>query len=308
MVKKILLWFTILLAAAAAVLFLALSRADLETLELDDVARSTAPGQFVELSDGLTHYGEAGPASQHTVILVHGFSVPYYIWDTTFTELEAAGFRVLRFDTYGRGFSDRPDVVYNGDLFERQIGDLISELELPIPVDIVGLSMGGAVAARFVANNPDLVRRLVLIDPTHKIYPPPPYPQFIGEPVMALTRFPHMADGQMSDFLYPENYPTWVDQYRAQMQYKGFRRAITSTLYHFMTEEHLWDYARIQEAGIPVQLIWGKQDQTLDIAGAADIQSVLDVDFMPVDEAGHLPHIEQAALVNPAIVAFLQGE
>lgn len=308
MIKKVLLGFAILLAAAAAVLSVALSRANLETLELDAAARAAAPGQFVELSDGLTHYEEAGLPSQQTVILVHGFSVPYYIWDTTFAELAAAGFRVLRFDTYGRGYSDRPDVAYDGELFERQIAELITELDLQAPVDIVGLSMGGAVTARFAANNPLLVRRLVLVDPTHNSNPRPPYPQFIGEPLMALTRFPRMAEGQMSDFLFPENYPSWIDQYRVQMQYRGFRRAITSTIYHFMTEEHLPDYAKIQEAGIPVKLIWGRQDQVIDIAGAADIQAVLDVDFMPVDEAGHLPHIEQAALVNPAIAEFLRAE
>lgn len=308
MIRKILWWFAGLLAAATVVLFLALNRVDSEVLELDGAARAGAPGQFVELTDGLTHYAVAGPESGQTVVLVHGFSVPYYIWDTTFAELAATGFRVLRFDTFGRGFSDRPDVAYDGDLFERQIADLINELGLQSPVDIVGLSMGGAVTVRFAGNNPELVRRVVLIDPTHASYKSPPYPQFIGKPVMALTRFPKMAEGQMTDFLYPENYPTWIDQYHVQMQFKGFRHAITSTMYNFMTEDHLSAYAKVQQAGIPVKLIWGIQDQTLDISGAAEIQDVLNVDFMPVDEAGHLPHIEQAAIVNPAIVEFLQGE
>lgn len=308
MIRKIGWGFVTLLIGATVFLFFALDRVDYETLELDESVRPTAPGRFVELSDGYTHYDVAGSESGQSVVLVHGFSVPFYIWDKTFAELAATGFRVIRFDTFGRGFSDRPDVAYNGDLFERQIVDLVSALELQTPVDIVGLSMGGAVTVRFVANNPELVRRVVLIDPTHETYAAPPYPQFIGEPVMALTMFPHAADGQMTDFLYPENYPRWVDQYRVQMQYKGFRHAITSTMYHFMTEDHLSDYATIQEAGIPVKLIWGVHDQTLDISGAADIQKILDVDFMPVEDAGHLPHIEQATTVNPAIVEFLRAE
>lgn len=308
MIRKLLWWLAVLLAGAAVTLYLALHRVDRETLELDDAARTAAPGQFVELSDGLTHYDIAGPESGQTVVLVHGFSVPYYIWDTTFAELAAAGFRVLRFDTFGRGFSERPDVAYDGDLFERQVVDLVNELGLQAPVDIVGLSMGGAVTVRVAANNPELVRRIVLVDPTHQSYAPPPFPQFIGKPVMALTKFPKMAEGQMTDFLYPENYPTWIDQYHVQMQYKGFRHAITSTMYNFMTEDHLSDYAKVQQAGIPAKLIWGVQDQTLDISGAAEIQEVLEVDFMPVDEAGHLPHIEQAAIVNAAIAEFLQGE
>lgn len=37
---------------------------------------------------------------------MHGFSVPYYIWEPTFAALVQAGLRVLRYDLYGRGYSD----------------------------------------------------------------------------------------------------------------------------------------------------------------------------------------------------------
>ena len=117
-----------------------------------------------------------------------------------------------------------------------------------------------------------------------------------------------MAEGQLSDFLHPENYPGWVDRYRMQMQYEGFRRAIVSTIYHFLPEDHLKNYARLSEHDIPVMLIWGKQDRVLDISGAETLQRVLDLEFLAVDEAGHLPHIEQSEYVNPAILEFLMTE
>src|SRR5689334_16313804 len=77
-----------------------------ETLTLDDAARRDAPGKFVRLSDGVTHYQIDGPDSGHVVLLAHGFSVPYYIWDSTAAHLSQAGYRVIRYDTYGRGWSD----------------------------------------------------------------------------------------------------------------------------------------------------------------------------------------------------------
>ena len=64
----------------------------------------------MRLSDGFTHYELGGPPTGHLVVLAAGFSVPYYIWDPTFSALTEAGVRVLRYDYYGRGFSDRPDV------------------------------------------------------------------------------------------------------------------------------------------------------------------------------------------------------
>jgi pimeloyl-ACP methyl ester carboxylesterase/glyoxylase-like metal-dependent hydrolase (beta-lactamase superfamily II) len=305
--KKIGWLFAALITLAAIVLVVMLQRADTESSALDEDARGFAPGLFVELPDGRTHYDAAGPESGQVVILVHGFSVPYYIWDTTFEALAAAGFRVIRFDLYGRGYSDRPDTKYNGALFERQVAGLMDALGLDGPVDLIGLSMGGPVVMRFAANNAELVRKVVLVDPMTEASPAPLYPQWIGSPMIALTLVPVMAEGQLTDFLHPENYPTWVDQYRVQMQYEGFRRAIISTIYEFVPEDHLAWFSEVQESGIPVKLIWGVQDQTLPIAGAKIVQSVLEVDFLPVEGSGHLPHIEQAGIVNPAIVEFLLG-
>ena len=90
-----------------------------ETRALDDTARLRAPGDFVRLPDGMVHYELAGPDSGVTVVLVHGFSVPFYIWDSTAARLHDAGFRVLRYDLYGRGYSDRPHTPYDTALFVR---------------------------------------------------------------------------------------------------------------------------------------------------------------------------------------------
>ncbi|MFQ5608767.1 MAG: alpha/beta fold hydrolase, partial [Woeseiaceae bacterium] len=225
---------------------------------------------------------------------------------TTFQALGNAGFRAIRFDTYGRGYSDRPNAVYDGALFDRQINGLLDGLGVDQPVDIIGLSMGGAVTARFVANNPERVRRIIFIDPTNESWGTPTLPRPIGDIMMALRLFPAIAEGQMSDFLYPEDYPAWVERYEVQMQFKGFRNAIVSTIYDFGPEDHLANFARIQPLNKQVLLIWGLQDQTVPVSGAETVQSVLDVEYLPIDDCGHLPHIEQADIVNPAIIKFLQ--
>ena len=307
MLRKLALILLGLLLASGGVVWILFERANTEQSVLDAEARSSATGQFIHLSDGITHYELGGPEDGQVVVLIHGFSVPGYIWDTTFAALTQNGFRVLRFDTFGRGYSDRPDVDYNGVLFERQILELIDTLGLSEPVDLVGLSMGGPVSARVAANNPERVRRLILVDPATVAVPAPGLPEWLGEIYMGITAFPKMAEGQSEDFLHPQNYPDWADRYRVQMQYEGFRRAIVSTIYHFLPEDHLAYYETLSKHDIPVMLIWGKQDTVVDISGAAKLQEVIDLKFLPVDEAGHLPHIEQSALVNRAIIEFLDS-
>src|SRR2546422_6934038 len=99
--------------------------ADPERRTLDEAARSGMPGHFAKLSDGYTHYDLGGPADGRVVVLAAGFSVPYYIWDPTFTALTSAGFRVLRYDYYGRGYSDRPTIPFNDDMYVRQLDELL---------------------------------------------------------------------------------------------------------------------------------------------------------------------------------------
>ncbi|MBC7260381.1 MAG: alpha/beta fold hydrolase, partial [Chloroflexi bacterium] len=144
-----------------------------ETKVLDDEARKGVPGQFVRLPDGVVHYELAGPPDGQPVVLIHGFSVPYYIWDPTFPALAEAGFRTLRYDLYGRGFSDRPETEYTLDLFVRQLLNLLQALGMERPVDVVGLSMGGPIAVSFTDRYPEHVRKLVLIDPAGLSFPKP---------------------------------------------------------------------------------------------------------------------------------------
>lgn len=114
--------------------------------------RHNAPGKFIRLSKGYTHYETAGAKTEEPVVLfIHGFSVPYYMWDHNFMVLAQAGFRVIRYDLFGRGLSDRPRATHNQELFVTQLQELLEGLAIKEPIHIIATSMGGAVAAAFTA-------------------------------------------------------------------------------------------------------------------------------------------------------------
>jgi len=303
-VLKLLFSFIIFLAVVTAIFCSILYfKGNKEKKDLTDNERKGTTGQYIKLSQGVTHYQLEGPDSGKVVILLHGFSVPYYIWDGTYEYLVKQGFRVLRYDMLGRGYSDRPDSVYNQGFYQRQLLDLISQLHLKTPVSVVGVSFGGLVATNFTAVHPELVDKVVLVDPAYKF----------GAPGSAeiFTRFDRathgdeQATGQLADFKYPQRHPEWVDKYRVQMQYKGFRNALISTLYHYNFDRE-GDNIRLNNQHKPVLLIWGKEDHTVPFTYSDSLRSVLKCDFFPVDDAAHLPHIEQADKVNAKIGAFLK--
>ena len=94
---------------------------DPETKTLNQALRTQLGGTYIRLSDGITHYKLEGPEDAKVVVLVHGGTIPIWTWDRQFRALRDAGFRVLSYDTFGRGYSDRPDITYDQALYRKQL-------------------------------------------------------------------------------------------------------------------------------------------------------------------------------------------
>jgi pimeloyl-ACP methyl ester carboxylesterase len=293
-----------LVGAASLILYGFYRYNNKETKTLTDADRKNISGSFIKLSQGVTHYQLEGPDSAEVIILVHGFSVPYYIWDGTYDYLVKKGYKVLRYDMYGRGYSDRPDVPYTQELYNTQLLNLINQLKLRGKINLAGVSFGGAVITNFTCSHPDLVGKVILVDPVYEQKKPasPQYFTLYNEAVNSDER----ANGQLTDFLYPKNHPEWVKRYLPQMGYKGFRNALVSTMYNYH-QNGRQSNACLNSAGKNVLLIWGKADKTLPLRFSDSIRSVLKTDFFPVDDAAHLPMIEKADTVNAKIFSFLKG-
>jgi len=304
-IARALLVLVLLLVAGAAGIY---GLRNPEMAALDDAARRGAPGRFVSLTDGVTHYDTSGPDSGRVAVLVHGFSVPYYIWDSTSVALAAAGYRVIRYDVFGRGLSDRPDVPYDGTLYDRQLSELLDSLRVRGPVDLMGLSYGGYVTGHFTATHPTRVRTLTLIDPAAVSSR---LPAILTTPVAGawfwqVMQAPKAADGQLSDFLHPDRWPDWVDRYRPQMRYRGFGRALRRSAITSSRTNYPAHYAAVGATRVPVLLIWGLQDSTVSITHSSVVRNgIPGIEYFVVDSAGHLPHMEQAAAVRARMLEFL---
>ncbi len=275
---------------------------------LDATARAAAPGSFAALSGGTTHYEAAGPDTGRVAVLVHGFSVPAYIWDSTFKALRDAGYRVIRYDLFGRGYSDRPNAAYDGAFYDRQLNDLLDALKVSEPVDLFGLSFGGYVVAHFATTHPERIRTLTMVDPSSTRAE---LPWFVTAPGLGAYLFqvvdlPGKAESQSSDFLHPERFPGWADKYRPQMRYKGFGRALYRSMLTLGSADFPGMYATVGTSGMPVLLVWGKQDPTVPFANSAIVQrGIPQLEFFAVDSSGHLPQMEQTAAFNARMLAFL---
>ncbi|KAF8588115.1 alpha/beta-hydrolase [Ramaria rubella] len=115
----------------------------------------------VRLPLGKTTYWILGPEDGPKVVLIHGISIPSLLWKYIGPFLAEKGFRVLIYDLFGRGYSEAPDTTYNADLYTTQLALLLQHVQFE-HAHIVGLSMGGGIAAAFAATFPNLVTEKIV--------------------------------------------------------------------------------------------------------------------------------------------------
>lgn len=299
----------IVLILASLILLVCYVARNEEREELSDSVRIKAPGKFIRLPDGFVHYELAGPADGGTVVLVHGFSTYCFTWDATFQALVCAGFRVLRYDLYGRGYSDRPAVVYDKDLFDRQLLGLLAVLDIHGRVDLVGNSMGGLITTTFAARHPEKVRTLTLIAPAFFFLERVPFPlgmPLAGDYAGRVFAVPFIAKAQTKDFKHPERFSEYDRTYRLQMRYKGFSRAILSTIKNLPKWDALSDLKFMSKTDIPVLLVWGREDRTVPLAVSDKVRAIAHrAEFHVIDDAAHMPHYERPEIFNPILIRFL---
>jgi pimeloyl-ACP methyl ester carboxylesterase len=299
--------------ALTVVLYAWVRISDVEKNELDETARAAVRrnvgGAFSHGRDGVTYYEVAGPESAPLVVLAAGSSVPGYIWEPTFDSLKKAGYHVMRYDYFGRGWSDRPDIPLTQDVYVQQLADLLDSLHITKPITLAGLSYGGTVITSFAAEHPLRVGALVYADPA--ITTPRPFPWYmrwdaLGDLLMQIQSR-GWAKGQLGDFLHPENFPDWPQRYEMQMRYKGFRRG---RLLANEANSELDMRPVLDEVGKnprPVLVLWGRQDPTVPFARSEALMKALPhAHLVAVDSAGHLPHWEQPAVTHAALFAFLR--
>lgn len=282
-----------------------------ERKDLDSEVRAQVDMRFVGLSEGVTGYTMGGDEDAPWVVLIHGYSVPSPQWAATAEALQAAGYRTLYYDLYGRGWSDRPAGAYDLARYQRQLTELLAVLGAPEQVRLVGLSMGGLIAAHYTVAHPDKVAALALIAPFNAVPEVPDVLRWpvIGNVVAHALYFPRQADMQKNTFADPALAAQYLPLFTEQLPYRGFRRAILSTLRTVILKDPLPTYLALGTQGRDIPLIWGSEDQVVPYAQAPRLLQALrpGARLVTIDGAAHAPHLEAPQATQAALIDALRA-
>lgn len=302
------LWLLLLIVVALALL-VPYFTGRREVRALDAATRQALGGTYVTLPGGVTHYELSGPSEGPVVVLIHGGTIPLFAWDAQVPALHDAGFRVLRYDQLGRGYSDRPPVDYDRALYRTQLEDLLAALEIGGPVNLVGVSFGGATAASFAESHPDRVAKLVLIAPVVD------YAE--GRALFGLAKVPLLSNwyarvfsvraavARATGFFEASGAdPSYAARFDEQTRFEGFEQALLSMSRTDALTSYRETYAALGD--LPTLLVWGADDTEIPRTHMELIQKQLsNVTFVEIQGAGHGVATESKDEVNREVLSFL---
>lgn len=209
-------------------------------------------------------------------------------------------------DIVGYGESDKPDAPYNRPYFSKWLKDFLKELKIS-KAHIVGLSQGGAIALQFAIDNAEMVDKLVLVDSAGLGAKVSFWP-LIG--TVWMNTFPSTVANRFNSryILYkPINRDPNHSSYSiAVLKSKGGKNSFKQgrgTAVSKIPEELL---KQIQNETL---IIWGNDDKLFSVEYAEAAAKIIpNAKLQVIQDAGHLPLMDQPEIFNMILDNFLQCE
>ncbi|HEX8016213.1 MAG TPA: alpha/beta hydrolase [Flavobacterium sp.] len=264
------------------------------------------------------------------IVLLHGKNFNGAYWETTIKALTKEGFRVIVPDQIGFGKSSKPESFqYTFQQFAENTKKLLDHLGIE-KTAVLGHSMGGMLATRFILMYPETAEKLVLENPIgledwKLVVPYKPvdwwYENELKQNYEAIKKY-QMAN--YYDGKWNANFQKWAELGAGWTTSPNYNIvAWNSALMYDMifTQPVLYEFKNIKS---PTLLIIGTRDKTAlgkplvseevrkTMGNYAELgkktqKAIPDAKLVEIANTGHLPHIESFdSFIKPLIVFLKQ--
>lgn len=248
---------------------------------------------------------KARTASAKTIIFLHGFPFNKNMWRP---QLEALPDHIEAFavDVRGHGNSTSGHGFFSIDVFAKDLRVFMERLNIDQAV-LCGISMGGYIALRAYELFPEKISGLILSD-THSKADSNAAKQKRFDSIQAVLshgRRP-FAIGFVENVFAPssiEKYPEAIELIKSSIRRNSIN-TICATLLALAARSDT--SASLYQIEVPALLIRGAQDKItakqdmLDLANAIPKNS-----YVEIEDAGHLPNLEDAEKFNSLLQEFI---
>ena len=237
---------------------------DRENIDISEF-RLNSGYEEVKLSDGITSYKDIGDKNNKVIILVHGATFGSLAYEEYVNVFVENNYRVITYDQYGRGYSDRIHSNVSIELLEKQLKELIEHCEVE-DVILYGISFGASVVAKYASNNPDNISFI-----GYQV----PLINSANIPLLAILKIPLYGDLLIRGFLVPsvlkriEEYEDLMskellDHYIKQFEVKGTENFFKKFFLGSAMSNRLKDHTIIGNNSISSYFAYAEDDTEID--------------------------------------------
>jgi len=305
----------LLLLLAPAIVLLVLNAIAVSN-ETKEASVNVEGAELVQTPNGAVQVLVEGDNRGSPIVLVHCYTCSMRWWDEM-APLLADKHEVIRVDLLGHGGSDKPSTGYSMEDQASAIAQALASLGVS-DATVVGHSLGGTVATALAAQSPELASRVVDMDqaPDNSYGELDFTARLAFTPVIgqAMRRMVEIAPDSVvrsqfeqafaPDFNIASGFedPDQVVEDLQEMTYTSFVEASDGE--DSYTEDTPLDQ-RLAEAGVPLLVIFGAEDQIYDAEGAVEpYRSVPGARVELIEGVGHSPNVEAPERVAALIEDF----
>jgi len=252
---------------------------------------------YILVDGGKLFYESAGKGTN--IVLLHDGMVNNSIWDEQFPLLSKT-YRVVRYDRRGYGKSSDPELKYS------HIADL-NQLFIQLRINkaiIFGMSSGGRLAIDFTLTHPEKVTGLVLVGAVVSGF---------GYTSHMNTRGGHFDPQKITDPVKVNEYFIKDDPYEIYSENTAAKEKVMKLLPFLARQNSVPTQPAVKvavrslsEIKVPALILIGEYDIPDVHAHAGVINAgIANSKREIIPRSGHLIPIEQPALFNESIIAFL---
>ena len=299
---------TILVAVGGGILVLAEKDKKLETL-LPIYANKES--KFLPVLGMQVHYRVEGPASDTLpIVLIHGTSASLHTWDSL-TLLLKDKKKIIRFDLPAFGLTGpNKENTYNAEVYNIFVDSVLEKLQVTSCI-VAGNSLGGSIAWHYALYNKKRVQQLILLDASG--YPKKNEKGSIGFKIASMPVINNLLLWVTPKFLVKKSLEgvfvdktkinnESIDRYHDLLLREGNRKAALS-IFKAGFKPNPEPIKTIQ---IPTLIIWGDQDQLINVSNAYLFnKDIKGSKLVVLQNVGHAPMEETPTKVAAAICTFL---
>ncbi|MBN2550190.1 MAG: alpha/beta hydrolase [Anaerolineales bacterium] len=254
----------------------------------------------------LLHYSVQGTGSP--AILIHGLAASRYDWDALIPRLTLHSYCTYAVDLLGHGDSPKPidPQMYTVKTLYATLEDWIEHLDICHPLVLIGHSLGGLMSLHYALRHPGEIKAMVLIDPLYTFQQLSPVVRLLSRSPLARSSFHRSIPLELVNILLGWD-PIPTAQFSEQVRKRialDYKRA-SPHIFHIV-QDLVEMTPNLKYLDIPVLVIWGEKDLTLDPSSFPSLVSALcQATGVSMPGSGHHPHIGEPERVNQLILDFL---